>query len=51
MRGLRRQDLPPQGEAPAGRRGLQLPAPAAFNPLSPFGTASPEEEHLEGGLL
>src|SRR5689334_1376219 len=37
---------PPQGEVAEGRRGLQAPEPADFDPLSPFGAAPPEGEHL-----
>jgi folate-binding protein YgfZ len=39
-------DPRPQGEVAEGRRGLTPTDAAAFNPLSPFGTAPLEGEHL-----
>ncbi|CAN7495740.1 error-prone DNA polymerase [Phenylobacterium sp. LjRoot219] len=44
--GLEPPDPPPQGEVAEGLRGLQPTKTAAFNPLSPSGTAPPEGEHL-----
>ena len=48
---LESADPPPQGEVAEGRRGLQPTTSAAFNPLSPFGTAPPGGEHLRSRPL
>ena len=41
-------DPPPQGEAAAQpTEGVEAPNAQAFNPLSPFGAAPPEGEHLD----
>jgi len=48
---LRVEDPPPQGEVAEGRRGLKPADSAEGNPLSPFGTAPAEGQHLSLVIL